>query len=145
MVYAGFRNARRDIPDPPPAQRAVGPRRPPTRAMKKTWVPDLIRRRWSKPSTNSCSCWRSKRRRASRTWPPYWHARPQQFFKCLLRPLNGRLPKNNTWVRGPDDIEAHLVFFSTLEELRLKLAATGRMDHATIKLYEPSLTLIIRV
>ena len=38
-----------------------------------------------------------------------WHARPQLFFKCLLRPRNG-LPKNNTWVRGPDDIETHLVF-----------------------------------
>ena len=52
-----------------------------------------------------------------------WHARPQLFFKCLLRPQNGRPPKNNTWVRGPDDIEAHLVIFSTLE--KLKLPATG--------------------
>ena len=49
-----------------------------------------------------------------------WHARPQQ---CLLRPRNGRPPKNQTWTRGPDDIEACLVFFSTFEEL--KLPATG--------------------
>ena len=35
--------------------------RPPTSTMKKTWMPDLTRRRWSKPSTNSCSGWRSKR------------------------------------------------------------------------------------
>ena len=37
--------------------------RPPTRArtMKKSWMSDLTRRRWSKPSTNSCSGWRSKR------------------------------------------------------------------------------------
>ena len=72
-----------------------------------------------------------------------WHARPQLFFKCLLRPRNGRPPKNNTWVRGPDDIEAHLVFFSTFEEL--KLPATGPMDHATTKLYEPSPTPILYV
>ena len=26
------------------------------------------------PSTNSCSGWRSKRRGASRTWPPYCHS-----------------------------------------------------------------------
>ena len=45
--------------------------------------------------------------------------------------------------RGPDDIEAHLVFFSTFEEL--KLPATGPMDHATIKLYEPSPTPILYV
>ena len=35
--------------------------RPPTSTMKKTCMPDLTRRRWSKPSTNSCSGWRSKR------------------------------------------------------------------------------------
>ena len=64
-----------------------------------------------------------------------WHARPvpQLFFKCLLRPRDGRPPKNPTWTRGPDDIEACLVFFSTFEEL--KLPATGPMDRATIKLY----------
>ena len=57
-----------------------------------------------------------------------WHARPQLFFKCLLRPHNGRPPKNATWTRGPDDMEACLVFFSTFEEL--KLLATGPMDCA---------------
>ena len=74
-----------------------------------------------------------------------WHAHPQLFFKCLLLPLlgNGRLPKNNTWVRCPYDIEAHLVFFSTFEEL--KLPATGPMDHATTKLCEQSPPLILYI
>ena len=57
IVYAGFRDARLDIPEPSQAQ---SDRRPPTCSMKKTCMPDLTRRRWSKPSTNSCSCWRSK-------------------------------------------------------------------------------------
>ena len=30
-----------------------------------------------------------------------WHARPQLFFKCLLRPRNGRPPKNPSWTRDP--------------------------------------------
>ena len=30
--------------------------------MKKTWMPDLTRRRWSKLWTNSCIGWRSKRK-----------------------------------------------------------------------------------
>ena len=84
MVYAGFRDARLDIPNPPPAQLA------PTCTlctMKKTWMPDLIRRKWSKPSTNACSDWRSKRRRALRTWPPYCHTCPSlhkgQLAPCL--------------------------------------------------------------
>ena len=74
-----------------------------------------------------------------------WHACPQLFFKCPLppSPLNGRLTKNNSWVLGLADIEAHLVFFSTFEEL--KLPATGPMDHATTKLYEQSPTLILYV
>ena len=72
-----------------------------------------------------------------------WHARPQLFFKCLLRPRDGRPPKNPTWTRGPDDIEVCLVFFSTFEEL--KLPSTGPMDRATTKLYEPSPTLILYV
>jgi hypothetical protein len=57
-------------------------------------------------------------------------------FSCLLRPKKGRQPKNNTWTRGPDDIETHLAFFSTFEEL--KLPATRPKDHATTKLYEQS-------
>jgi len=72
-----------------------------------------------------------------------WHARPQLFFKCILRPQNGRPPKNPSWTRGPDDLEATLVFFSTFEEL--KLPATGPMDRATTKLYEPSPTPILYV
>ena len=46
-------------------------------------------------------------------------------------------------MRGPNDIEAHLVFFSTFEEL--KLPATGPMDHATNKLYKQSPTPILYV
>ena len=72
-----------------------------------------------------------------------WHARPQLFFKCVLRPRDGRPPKNNSWTRGPDDIEVCLVFFSTFEEL--KLPATGPMDRAATKLYEPSPTPILYV
>ena len=60
--------------------------RPPTSTMKKTWMPNLIRRRWGKPSTNSCSCWRGKRRRASRTWPPYCHTCPR-LHKDMLAPV----------------------------------------------------------
>ena len=59
------------------------------------------------------------------------HARPQLFFKCLLRPRDGRPPKKANSTRGPDDIEECLVFFSTFEEL--KLPATGPMDRATTK------------
>ena len=72
-----------------------------------------------------------------------WHARPQLFFRYLLRPSDGRPPKNQSWTSGPDDIEVCLVFFSTFEEL--KLPATGPMDRATTKLYEPSPTPILYV
>ena len=51
-----------------------------------------------------------------------WHTRPQAgpqlFFNCLVRHGNGsigRLPKTNTWVSDPDDIEASLVFYSALK------------------------------
>ena len=50
-----------------------------TRVMKYTWMPDLTRRRWSRPSANSCSCWRSKRRKALRTRP----VRPPHSYTCL--------------------------------------------------------------
>ena len=68
-----------------------------------------------------------------------WHDAISCFssFYCVLE-MGGC-----SWVRGPDDIEAHLVFFSTFEEL--KLPATGPMDHATTKLYEPSPTPILYV
>ena len=71
------------------------------------------------------------------------HARPQLFFKCILLSQNGRPPKNPSCTRGPDDLEATLVFFSTFEEL--KLPATGPMDRATTKLYEQSPTPILYV
>ena len=30
-----------------------------------------------------------------------WYARPQLFFKCYLRPKNGREPKNRIYKAGP--------------------------------------------
>ena len=66
-----------------------------------------------------------------------WHARPQLFFKCILRPQNGRPPKNPSWTRGPDDLEATLVFFSTFEELKLPAAgpnaAHGSCHHQAVR------------
>ena len=68
-----------------------------------------------------------------------WYASPQLFFTCYLHPKNGRLPKNQTYRTGPDDIFHHLVFFSTFEELKLPIS--GPMDRAGVtKLYEPSPT-----
>ena len=49
--------------------------------------------------------------------PPY--AWPQLFFSCWFRPIDGRLPSQCNYMRGPDDFEMHLVFFSTFEELLL--------------------------
>ena len=46
-------------------------------------------------------------------------------------------------MRGPYDIETHLVFFRTFGEL--KLLATGPIDHATSKLFEQSPTPILYV
>ena len=68
---------------------------------------------------------------------------PSAVLQVHLRPQNGRHPKNPSWTRGPDDLEATLVFFSTFEEL--KLPATGPMDRATTKLYEASPTPILYV
>ncbi len=44
-----------------------------------------------------------------------WYARPQLFFKCTLRPKDGRRPKNPTYRYGQDDLSYYLVFFSTFE------------------------------
>ena len=66
-----------------------------------------------------------------------WYARPQLFFTCVLRPKNGRLPKNRTYKTGPDDIECTLVFFSTFEELELPIKGPME-DSGVVKLYEPS-------
>ena len=71
-----------------------------------------------------------------------WHAHPQLFL-CRLRPRNGRPHKNTTWTRGPDDMEACLVFFSTFDELKFPGQATGPMDCATTKLYKQSPTPIL--
>ena len=68
-----------------------------------------------------------------------WYARSQLFFTCVLRPKDGRLPKNPTYKSGPDDLVFELVFFSTFEELKLPIK--GPMEEAgVIKLYEPSPT-----
>jgi len=68
-----------------------------------------------------------------------WYARSQLFFTCVLRPKDGRLPKNPTYKSGPDDLVFELVFFSTFEELKLPIK--GPMEDAgVIKLYEPSPT-----
>ena len=60
-----------------------------------------------------------------------WYARPQHFFKCWFRPMDGRQPQSNYTI-GPDDFEMQLVFFSTFKELQLP--ARGPMDRATTKL-----------
>ena len=68
-----------------------------------------------------------------------WYARPQLFFTCVMRPKNGRLPKDKRCHAGPDDIRYTLVFFSTFEELNLPMK--GPMEDAgVVKLYEPSTT-----
>ena len=41
-------------------------------------------------------------------------ARPQLFFKCLLRPRNGRPTQNTTWMRGPNDIDCLSCVFQHL-------------------------------
>ena len=72
--------------------------------------------------------------------------RPQLFFKCCLRPKDGRVPKLSTYKAGPgiykyipvypstyvfnhyftpDDLLCELVFFNTFEELNLPI--TGPM------------------
>ena len=81
MVYAGFRDARLDIPDPPPAQSAPDQHDEENMDAR----PDQEEMGQAKPSTNSCSCWTSKRRRASRAWPPNCHTCPR-LHKGLLAP-----------------------------------------------------------
>ena len=57
--------------------------------------------------------------------------------------MEGRPPCQGNHTIDSDDFEMELVFFSTFEELQLP--ASGPIDHATIKLYEPSPTLILFV
>ena len=57
-----------------------------------------------------------------------WYARPQLFFKCALRPKDGRKPKNPSYRFGPDDLSYYLVFFNTFGELTLPI--TGPMEDA---------------
>ncbi len=71
-----------------------------------------------------------------------WYARPHLFLTCVLRPKDGRLPKNRTYKTGPDDIVYTLVFFTSFKELKLPIK--GPMEDAgVIKLYEPSPTLCL--
>ncbi len=66
----------------------------------------------------------------------WWYTRPQLLFTCYLRPNCGRPPKNPTYRCGPDDLRYHLVFFSTIEELKLPIIRP--MESAGVaKLYEP--------
>ena len=54
-----------------------------------------------------------------------WYARPQLFCRCVLRPKDGRLPKNRTYRIGPDDLAYYLVFFNSFEELTLPISKLG--------------------
>ena len=67
-----------------------------------------------------------------------WYARPQLFFKCVLRPnlKHERLVENRTYKTGPDDIACT---FSTFEELKLPMNGPVE-DSGMVKLYEPSPT-----
>ena len=73
-----------------------------------------------------------------------WMARPQLFFTCFLRPVDGRPPKRAMDTYGPDDIRADLVLFSTFEDL--DLPGSGPMEtRGVTKYYEPSPTPILYV
>ena len=75
-----------------------------------------------------------------------WMARPQLFFTCFLRPVDGRPPKRamDSDTYGPDDIRADLVLFSTFEDL--DLPGSGPMEtRGVTKYYEPSPTPILYV
>jgi len=58
-----------------------------------------------------------------------WYARPQLFFSCWFCPMDGRLPSQGNYTRGPGDFEMQLVLFSTLGD------CSCPMDEATTKLY----------
>ena len=60
---------------------------------------------------------------------------PSAVLQVHFAPLKRKAPQEAgpSWTRGPNDLEATLVFFSTIEEL--KLPATGPMDRATISLF----------
>ena len=65
-----------------------------------------------------------------------WYARLQLLFTCYLCPTGGRPPKNANYRSCPDDLCYHLVFYSTIEELKLPISRP--MERAgVIKLYEP--------
>ena len=71
-------------------------------------------------------------------------ARPQLFFTCFLRPVDGRPPKRAMDTYGPDDIRADLVLFSTFEDL--DLPGSGPMEARGVrKYYDPSPTPVLYV
>ena len=75
-----------------------------------------------------------------------WHARPQLFFKCILLSQNGRPPKNPSCTRGPDDLEATLVFSALLRSSSCRPQGPWIVPPVpTTKLYEPSSTPILYV
>ena len=76
----------------------------PTQMMRNTWMPDLTRRRWRKPSTISYCGWRKKKRRASRTWPLYCPSCPSlhkvPFAPCPW-PTRSRQVFSQRWIKIP--------------------------------------------
>ncbi len=65
-----------------------------------------------------------------------WYARLQLLFTCYLRPTGERPPKNASYRCCPDGLRYYMVFFSTIEELKLPIS--WPMESAGVtKLYEP--------
>ncbi len=65
-----------------------------------------------------------------------WYASQQLLFTCYLCPKGGRPPKNRIYSCSLDDLQYHLVFTSTFEELKLPIS--WPMESAGVtKLYEP--------
>ena len=62
--------------------------------------------------------------------------RPQQVCSCHLRPRGGQPQKRANLSCGADDIQVHLVFYSTIEPV--DLPRRGPLEAAGVqKLYEP--------
>ena len=59
-----------------------------------------------------------------------WVVRPLLFFSCHLRPRGARLPRRADYTYDQDDIQVHIVFYSTLEPKAMGVQ----------RLYEPSPT-----
>ena len=96
MVYAVFRDAQRDIPDPPLAQSAPGQHRDDGENMDARPDEEKIEQAIKKILQPS------NRRRASRTWPPYRHSCPSvhkgRLAPCLWLKL-WRLVFSQHWTK----------------------------------------------